>query len=173
MKYILIVVFAGTLYSCQSKFEIFPFGTASAKLNNALWVADDIRVSPNASCYKGRLGINLTKHNSNAVSQTFFFHNVTAKVGTYKVYPANSSDPCKDTLIYSSYDTTIGGDVAKDYYIALSSTDNRLQITDVNINKGRIEGTFDVTYIVFTKQDALSPDTIRVTNGQFRAKIHK
>lgn len=167
---ILVIVFC--LIACRSDRNVPPLGTASAYLNGKPWIANEAFTQHNEPCYKGRLGIRLTKHQPEGL-ETFGFSNVTLSTGIYQVYPAVSGNPCKDTLIYTSFATSIGGDVLKDFYVALIGADNTLEITSINKKRTEIIGQFNVTYVIFDKKSSLYPDTIRVTDGYFRTRIGK
>ncbi|GHB83241.1 hypothetical protein GCM10007390_42770 [Persicitalea jodogahamensis] len=149
-------------------------GTASAYLNGKPWIANETLAQPNEPCYKGRLGLELTKQGLRGL-EIFGFSNITLSTGVYQVYPAVSGNPCKDTLIYTSFAALIGDDVLKDFYVSLAGAKNTLEITSISKKKKRTEviGNFNVTYVIFDKKGSLYPDTIKVTDGYFRARIGK
>ncbi len=173
MKACLSIIFIiSCLIACRSD-DVPPLGTASAYLNGEPWIADEVTIQRDESCLRGRSIIRLVKQRPDLGLDRFTLNNVTVATGIYQVYPASSGNPCKDTLVYTGFATLIGDDVGKDYYVALPGANNTLEITSINKKRTEIIGQFNVTYIVFHKQDPLSPDTIRVTDGYFRTRIGK
>lgn len=172
-----IILIVSSLIACRSDRNIPPLGTASAYLNGKSWIANEAFTQHNESCLRGRSIIRLVKQRPDLGLDEFTFNNVTVATGIYQVYPANSGNPCKDTLIYTSFATLIGDDVLKDYYVALVGANNTLEITSINKKRTEIIGQFNVTYVLFdknkNKKSSLYPDTIRVTDGYFRTRIGK
>jgi len=170
---ILNLLIFGLIIACQPGPGPFPAGRASAELNGKPWVSNQSNCAINTACYKGRLGINLYKHRPDGTKESSFgFHKIPYQVGVYSVVPAVYANFCTDTFVNSSFNTlTPDGDVSKDSYGSVNVSTNYVQITDINRKTGEVRGKFNVTYVIFIRQDRTSPDTIRVTNGQFQAWI--
>jgi hypothetical protein len=171
---ILNLLIFGLIIACQPGPGPFPAGRASAELNGKPWVANRASCAINTPCYKGRLGINLYKHWANGTVESLSFHKIPNQVGLYRIAPAAADNAtfCKDTSVNSNFsNTTPDGDVSKDFYESVDVATNYVQITDINRKTGEVRGKFDVTYVIFIRQDRTSPDTIRITNGQFQARI--
>lgn len=170
MKTILFgLLIVGVVAACQS--DVPPQGAGSAEVNGKPWVASQVTCRANTSCYKGRLGLGLDGLLSSGITETIFFHKVPKRVGFYQIPLSNNAAICEDTLINSNFHTTIGGDAVKDSYKSIDSPANYLQITDINLKTGEIRGRFAVTYAIYKPYYPVSPDTIRVKNGQFKAWI--
>jgi hypothetical protein len=159
--------------ACQSGPGPFPAGQASGELNGKLWVVNQAYCLINTACYKGRLGINLYRYRPDRTKEaSLSFHKIPNQVGMYSIVPADNANFCTDTSVNSSFSTlTPDGDVGKDSYKPVNVSTNYVQITDINRKTGEVRGKFNVTYVIFIRQDITSPDTIRVTNGQFQAWI--
>ncbi len=170
MKTILFgLIITAIITACQS--DVPPRGAASAEVNGKLWVASNVTCRGNAACYKSQLGIGLERPLSGGITETIFFHKVSKRAGLYQIPPANFADFCTDTVVNSTFGTSIGGDVAKNSYESIDSPANYLQITDINLKTGEIRGRFAVTYVVYKPSYPVSPDTIRVKNGEFKTWI--
>jgi hypothetical protein len=171
--YLLNLLVLGIIVACQSGPGPFRAGLASAELNGKPWVANRASCAINTACYKGRLGISLGSYRPDGSKEaSLSFHKIPNQVGLYRIAPADNATFCKDTSVNSSFNTlTSDGDVSKDSYESVNVATNYVQITDINRKTGEVTGKFNVTYVIFIRQDRTSPDTIQVKNGQFQAWI--
>lgn len=150
------------------------FGSATATLNGKAWKAGKVRCGINIPCYKGKLGFDFIVFNQEGFKrESLSFGKIPIAKGTYSVNPQNYNDlVCRDTVALGGYSTSQDeGDVALDYYNPIASANNYFTITNYNERTKELWGSFAVSFKISTRRDPNSPDTIRVTNGNFYTKI--
>lgn len=73
--------------------------------------------------------------------------------------------------------TTLDNDLALDEYVLLESEENTVSLTEIDLNKQFVRGTFQISFVRDTLLSAIKkdifPDTIRLTEGMFEAPYEK
>jgi len=151
-----------------------PFrGTGSAVVNGQNWKAHRVECRIDVPCYPGRLSIAFHTFSSEGfLRETMVIYKMPIIVKESRIDTVNYATLCSDTSVGANYGTIAGhGDISKDYYTVLESESNKINITYYNPETKIVIGTFDVSFIIKSRQDPLAPDTIRFMNGRFLTKI--
>ncbi len=159
--------------ACKPDAPISSGGSAGATINGKPWIADEVRCQTNVPCYGDRLGLGLWRQLPSTNVESFYFHNVPARVGTYAIYASGNQSPCEKDTVASSFDMSIGGDVSGERFLPIGGASNQLRITQYNEKTGEIRGSFAGTYVISNRRYQSYPDTLHVTDSQFRTIVIK
>lgn len=181
--YLTILIVCLLLISCKKTIEdpiIRPHsGEGTALKDGKNWLGEPyaIFLKPEEEV----LGVSIEVFNElGFLRQLLSFYKIPPQVGLYPLNNTIISD--NDDLIGAGYYTlSSDGDVLGGIWNILETADNQLEITDVNVETGDIEGIFQVTmvldsmirsqYIDELQVPLPYEDTIRFTDGQFFTKI--
>ena len=153
------------------------YGAGSAKLNGMPWTGKtgvfftDVFCQPD-SC----IAINLYHRNeSGALRGKLTLDHVPLRVGRQTLnyaWPLSTDVPCK--LSYSLF-TSDGDVIIGDYSVFEQNDDNYLDITELNLKTGAINGKFQAIVVrdSFWTFPGHQPDTIRIVEGTFWGRIFK
>ena len=170
---VLLAVIGFLMSSCDRE-ELYPdspyFGLASAKCNGNKWKANIYSISSRSS--QNHLSIIMRVHNKQGYArETIVFEGIEKRVG----YTDSLISQTEPILKYARYSTLAAdGNVGCDYYNVLDSSSNYLILSKYDEKSGKIEGSFNVLFIIDKtrdKCDTTAPDTIQFTEGVFFTKI--
>ena len=183
MKWIVIALLLAGLISCGDDEPIAPTyidnGEVSVTLNGEDFFSQyqvGVRALSGSPCYPDRLSLNVTYYNQADVERVGFdIQNIPFKLGTYEIKEIKSNNSCLSDTVNGSFGTSVAdGDVNGDMYYPLESEDNTVTLTSYDPSAREVEGTFEITFVISEKHRANktvidAPDTIRLTNGKFKA----
>ena len=129
-------------------------------------------------CFPDNLSLFVNYYNEADIERVGFdIFNVPFEEGTYKIHRVEPPNQvCLSDTVYANFYTTISdGDVNGDFYLPLEETQNQITITSHDLSARTVEGRFNMTLVIIdehrnNKSVINAPDTIRLTNGQFKVR---
>ncbi len=137
-----------------------------------------VRIATAIECFAGNMSMIATYYNNAGFERAdIAIFNIPIALGTHKIHRIESaSQVCDTDTVYASFGTSLDdGDVGGDSYFTSEEAGNQITITSLNPEAQEVKGNFDVMLVVtdehrFDRATPQVPDTVRFTNGQFRAR---
>ena len=185
MKWILITLLSAGLISCKEDDSIEPAiltnGEVSVMLDGEDFFSQyksGIRISTETPCFPGKMSLFVNYYNQADIERIGFdIFNVPFEPGTYKIHRVElDRQVCSSDTVYRDFYTSVSdGDVNGDFYLPLEEAQNQVTITSHNPSTREVAGTFTITLVIIeehrvNKTVVGAPDTIRLTDGQFKVR---
>jgi hypothetical protein len=180
MRYYLFLLLATFFCGCSDDDQLSRIytGTAQALKNGEVWnayVFFGIN-SSNKRLYANFEVLDREGHPKEGIS----INQIKRSYDLQVIYPSDIMD--QPDSLYAFYSTLVtgGGDVLGHFYILDTASfyqdgvmGNNFQITNYNSKKSEIEGTFDISFLIFreSNEDPNPPQKIHFTEGKFKVKV--
>ena len=137
-----------------------------------------VRAGTESSCLSGNLLLFINYYNEADIERMgFSVLNIPFEEGTYTIHRITPpSQACSSDTVYANFGTTISdGDVNGDFYLPLEEAQNQITVTSHNPSAREVQGRFDITFVITdehrqNKTVIDAPDTIRLTEGEFKVR---
>ena len=184
MKWMFTALLVAGLISCSEDDAVEPpfinNGEVSVTLNGEDFFSQfttSIRAETAITCFPGKMSVIVNYYNEAGEERGGFnIFNVPFEVGTYDIHRIEPPrQVCLSDTVHGSFYTSVSdGDVNGDFYFPLEGAENQITLTSHNPSTREVMGTFNVVFVIIdehrmnkTVKDA--PDTIRLTDGKFKA----
>jgi hypothetical protein len=154
-------------------------GTAQALKNGESWSTLVVFSEQNYSTEKAySIHLDLIHPGGRYVLESLGIYNIQNIQGPQNVSQFDMHDLTKP--LSATFSTLIGGDIAGHFYDVDTSRIqgdleqiSSFQITKTDRNKSEIEGTFDISFLIFreSNEDPNPPQKIHFTEGKFKVKV--
>ena len=185
MKWIFIALLIAGLISCKDDDSENPIIDDDGNITVGLGENDflenfesKVRAETAILCFPGNMSMIADYYNvAGERRATIDIYNIPFEVGTYKIHRIEGpNQACSSDTIYADFATIVSdGDALGDFYLPLEDAENQVTITSHNSSAQEVAGTFDLALVIIEehridKTVTQVPDTVRFTNGRFRAR---
>lgn len=170
MKPNLIVFIAIILFVITCKKDDEYWGTAKATKNGKEWEAKPAGLFAPAFP-DGYIGIIVDALDYDGYRiESLSFSKVPLKVGVYAL--GRAVYPHEYAYVGTSSNNYIDGDIGGDSYeLDTTALDNYFEVVSFKSKKKEIELRFTATYVIVKRSFAMTPDTLKFTDGYIKTRV--